>query len=300
MSTRTILVVFLALLSGAGMAVGVLQSNRPKSAQTVDVSQLEPVLIAISNLERGQMVTEADVEVREWPKGFAPPDTLRTLEASKGRAAAGRILAGELVREVKLAKPGAGFGLAPVIPVGMRAITIVASRVNTNVGGFVLPGSKVDVLFNLRASGRGDETGGGSTTTLMQAVEVMAVDEMQEAPDTNQFDPKKLTCVTLQVTPDQANVLDLAQNMGTLSFALRNSSDMADADVAPATLTDIRRLAMPPNETPMFLDGDVAPPPGMKVVVSPPLVEKPESTWIVTLRGTQRGRVLLTGTETNR
>jgi pilus assembly protein CpaB len=298
MSGRTIIVVFLALFSGAGMAVGVLQANRAKNGGPVSTTQTEDVLIAVENLERGIAVKTTQVEVRQWIKGYAPADTLRSPKAAEGRAVVGRVLAGELVREVKLAKDGAGLGLAPAITVGMRAVTVMATRVATNVAGFVLPGSKVDVLLNLRGGGRGDETGGGSTTTLMQAVEVLAVDEKQEAPETNQFDPRKLASVTLLVSPKQANVLDLAQNMGTLSLALRNSSDVSNGEVEAATLAEISRLAMPPNPSLLnpVLDGDVQPPPGMAIAPPPPQqTEKKEPVWIVTWRGNQRGRVALTG-----
>lgn len=299
MSGRTIMVVFLALFSGAGMAVGVLQSNRPKNAG-MGTTEVEFVLIAIAEIERGRTVTKAEVEVREWPKGLAPEDTLRTEEQAIGRAAVGKILVGEFVRSAKLAEEGAGFGLAPSIPVGKRALTVMASRASTSVAGFVLPGSRVDVLLNLKAGGRGDETGGGSTTTLLQAVEILAVDQKQDAPETNQFDPKGLTSVTLLVTPEEANVLDLAQNMGTLSLALRNSSDMSDADVLPATLAKIRELSMPPNSPPSpYFNGDL-PPPEMLTAFNPPRAEVKEPVWIVTLRGNQRGRVVLTDEEDRR
>ena len=293
MSARTIMVVFLALFSGAGMAVGVLQSNRPKASGAI-ASETEKVLVAIRDIERGRTVTKDDVEERDWPKGLAPGDKLDEVAKATGRAAVAKILAGDVVREAKLAAAGAGLGLAPAIPIGKRALTVMASRASTSVAGFVLPGSKVDVLLNLRAGGRGDETGGGSTTTLLQAVEVLAVDQKQDAPETNQFDPKALTSVTLLVTPDEANVLDLAQNMGTLSFALRNSSDMADAEVSPATLAEIRRLSMPPNAPPSsYLDGDKPPPEILLTSLTTPRVEK-EPASILTLRGNHRGRVVMT------
>lgn len=293
MSARTIMVVFLALFSGAGMAVGVLQSNRQKTGGTIS-SETEKVLVAIRDIERGRTVTKDDVEERDWSKGLAPDDKLDEVAKATGRAAVAKILAGDVVREAKLAAAGAGLGLAPAIPIGKRALTVMASRASTSVAGFVLPGSKVDVLLNLRASGRGDETGGGSTTTLLQAVEVLAVDQKQDAPETNQFDPKALTSVTLLVTPDEANVLDLAQNMGTLSLALRNSSDMADAEVSPATLAEIRRLSMPPNAPPSsYLDGDKPPPEILLTSLTTPRVEK-EPASILTLRGNHRGRVVMT------
>ena len=147
-----------------------------------------------------------------------------------------------------------------------------------------------------------DDTGGGSTKTLMQAVEVLAVDQKQDAPESHQFDPKALTSVTLLVTPEQANVLDLAQNMGALSFALRNASDEEDAAVAPATLAEIRRLAMPPqsqdSSSGSILDGDKPPTPEiLQMLTGRGRVEEKKPVFIATMRGNQRGRIMLTGAD---
>lgn len=293
MSSRTILVVFLALISGAGMAVGVLQSNRPTDNRISMVQ--EDVLVAVVDLHRGRTVTKADFEIRQWPEGLAPKNALRDVEEALGRVVIGQILTGELILSPKLASDESGLGLASMVPPQMRAVTIMASSVALNVAGFVLPGNKVDVLLNLRG-GRGDDpTGGGSTTTLLQAVEVLAVDQQLQAPADNKVDPKALSSVTLLVTPDQANVLDLAQNMGTLSLALRNPTDEADSQVQAATLAEIRRLAMPPQDTSrtMFLDGDEMPPEELAMLLGGgPRTERREpAKWIDTFRGTRRGRV---------
>ncbi len=294
MSTRTILVVFMALISGAGMAVGVLQSNRPAGAE-VTTTETEEVLVATADLQRGTILSESDVVVRKWPKGMAPENVLREVDEALERVVIGQILAGELILTPKLTADESGLGLASMVPPTMRAVTIMASSVALNVAGFVLPGNKVDVLLNLRG-GRGDDpTGGGSTTTLLQAVEVLAVDQQLQAPADNKVDPKLMSSVTLLVTPEQANVLDLAQNMGTLSLALRNPSDISDSAVEAATLAQIRRLAMPPQDTPpMYLDGDVPPPEILASLMgNAEPVERPEPKWIDTMRGTQRGRVVL-------
>lgn len=294
MSPRTIVVVFLALVSGAGMAVGVLQSNRPRSTAVVASTETEPVLVALVGFERGKMVTEEDVEVRQWPKGLAPGSALRAVEDAVERVAVGQVLKGELILGPKLAPKDAGRGLAALIPPGMRAFTVMTSRVASNVAGFVLPGNKVDVLLNLKGGGRGDDTGGGSTTTLLQAVEVLAVDQRLEAPAENKVDTKNLTSVTLLVTPEEANLLDLGQNMGALTLALRNPSDGSDQIVEPATVANVRFRNLPPKSPLPFLDGDAPPPELLSALSSPPAVRR-EPLAIVTLRGNHRGRVTLTG-----
>ncbi len=301
MSSRTIMVVFLALVSGAGMAVGVLQSNRTKNTDETVSVETEQVLMAVRTLERGKAITEDDVESKPWPEKYVPPNAFSDSEQVIGRVAIGQILAGEPILEPKLAPKDAGLGLAAIVPEGKRAFTVMTARVAANVAGFVLPGNKVDVLLNLRGGGRGDETGGGSTTTLLQAIEVLAVDQILEAPAENKVDTRGLASVTLLVTPEEANLLDLGQNMGTLSLSLRNPSDYGDALVEPATVANARFRGLPPS-SPMapgspsrFFDGDVAPSPEalalLQAVAAP--VERRESKWIDTMRGTQRGRVVL-------
>lgn len=296
MSTRTIAVVFLALLCGASMAIGVMRANQTNIKGTVNMATTVPVVVAAADIPRGKMVTALDLALREWPKELSPPGVLSDVQAAVDRAAVGQLVKGEPVLDTKLAPKNAGRGLAALIPEGMRAYTIQTSRVASNVAGFILPGNKVDVLLNLKASGRGDDrTGGGSTTTLLQAIEVLAVDQILESPEENKVDPKQSSSVTLLVTPDQAAKLDLGQNMGLLTLALRNPDDKAPAITEPATINQIRYMLGMPKE---LLDGEPRPPapPESTPQICPPAAP-PKPLWIVTLRGSHRGRVSVTGGE---
>ena len=297
MSTRTILVVFLALACGAAMAVGVMQSSRPKKAGPVDVSDTESILVAVTDVPLGRVLQTSDVELRPWPKGLAPATALRSVEEAVDRAVLGQVLKDEFVLNPKLAAKSAGRGMGARIPKGWRAYTIQTSRVASNVAGFILPGNKVDVLLNMKGN-RGDETGGGSTTTLLQAVEVLAVDQTTEAPAANKIDPKGLSSVTLLVTPEQVNLLDLGQNTGILTLALRNPADAESADVEIATVAGIRSRGLPPISPPTnTLDGDSPPPPtaAQTALVSTTSSSAERQAVLWTYRGNQQGRVLLTG-----
>src|SRR5262249_16169427 len=148
---------------------------------------------------------------------------------------------GEHVLDAKLAGKGAGRGLAALIPKGMRAFTIQTTSVVAGVAGFVLPGSRVDVLLTVSSQGgNNDQTGGGTTTTLLQGVEILAVDQRLQAPAENKNNLKELQSVTLLVTPDQAAKLDLGQNKGLLHLTLRNPDDDQPADTRPTTLASLR------------------------------------------------------------
>jgi pilus assembly protein CpaB len=215
-----------------------------------------------------------------------PDGAVTKPEDAVDRAAMVPMVAAEPLLDAKLASKESGRGLAALIPKGMRAYTIQAAKVASNVAGFVLPGNHVDVLLNLRGKPN-DETGGGSTTTLLQAVEILAVDQQLDAPADNKVDPKDLRSVTLLVTADQAAKLDLGQNMGQLTLSLRNPEDKQEAVARPALLTDIRFHQEKPLEKPK---------PGSLFDVLGPLMRKkePEVFSILTLRGTRPGEVLVT------
>lgn len=277
MSIRAIVVIILAGTCGVSAAVGINQFRG--SGQSSAEPETTPILVAAMSIPRGRMVTKEDIEVRQWPKGMLPEGAVVKAEDALERAAITPLVVGEPVLNAKLAAKDAGRGLAALIPKGMRAYTIAATKSASNVAGFVLPGNHVDVLLNLRARGKDDETGGGSTTTLLQSVEILAVDQQLDAPAENKVDPSNLRSVTLLVTADQAALLDLGQNMGQLTLSLRNPEDNEEALTRPALLADIRFH----QEKPL---GDGSPQPLIRGQE-----EEPEVFSIMTLRGNQRGRV---------
>ena len=135
-----------------------------------------------------------------------------------------------------------------LIPPGMRAFTMQAACVTGDKAGFVLPGNKVDVLFKLRDS-QDDETGGSKATTLMQAVEVLAVEPADSACDRDNGDGPGPTSMTLLVTPEQASILDLGQQMGQLTVSLCYPVGSEDL-VESATIQDLvsRGLLQPASD----------------------------------------------------
>jgi Flp pilus assembly protein CpaB len=172
-----------------------------------------------------------------------------------------------LVVEAPKPKP-ASRGLAAVIPPGMRAVTIQTPNVATGVAGFILPGSKVDVLLSMSGQGRNDNTGGGSTITLLQNVEILAVDQRVEAPQEEKISDKELRSVTLLVTPTDAARLELGHNKGILHLNLRNPDDSSMQAIETVTLAGLLQ-----NQN------------------SKPQPKKQAAAQIRTLRGNQLGSV---------
>jgi Flp pilus assembly protein CpaB len=186
---------------------------------------------------------------------------------------------GEAVLNTKLASRDARRGMASGIQKGKRAYTIQTPNVATSVAGHILPGNMVDVL--LTVAGNGGADGGAVSLTLLQSVEVLAVDQRVEAPTDGKVDTKELRSVTLLVTPEEMVKLDLGQNKGTLHLALRNFGDTA---IVPSTRATMQTIGLAP------------PPPESKAPTKPAAVkpaEPPPPLVIRTVRGTQEGGVLV-------
>jgi pilus assembly protein CpaB len=280
MSIRTLVVIGLAMLCGLSAAAGVNELRRQKGG--APAVGTVPVVVAAVDIPRGVTVTEELLGLRDWPQELVPPGALRSKEEALERATLGSLMKDEPILDRKLSSKEGGRGLAALIPQGMRAFTINTPTAYSGVAGFVLPGNKVDVLLTVTERGINDATGGGSTTTLLQNIEILAVDQKLDAPNENKNDPKEMQSVTLLVSPDQATKLGLAQQKGMLHLSLRNAEDVAAADTAPVTLKDLRYLQEDSTET-------EAPAAAPAVIV----VHRPQALRIRTLRGRSSGTVPL-------
>jgi pilus assembly protein CpaB len=244
MSLRTVLIGVFALVFGITAAIGVYAISRARSSwQQVEMAR---VIVLKQNVPRGQTLTADMIDERNWPKESVPEGIVADIALAIGRTVLIPMTKGEPLLDSKLASPGAGRGLAAIIPRGMRAVAIQVPNIATGVAGFILPGNKVDVLMTVSTPGIDDATGGGSTITLLQNVEILAVDQRIEAPQENKMDPKELRSVTLLVTPADAAKLELGQNRGTLHLALRNPGDRVTASIDAATMSGLSAGAAAP------------------------------------------------------
>ena len=291
MSARSLLMVVLALILGSSAAVGVSSIMRDPGPRGAVV----PVVVAVVDLPRGGSITPEAVKIKEFPKDLIPAGALSKLEDAVNRGIFVPLTKGEWVLEGKLAPKGAGRGLAALIPSGMRAYSVKVPDVAQGVAGFILPGNRVDVLLSLGETSGTNETGGGSTITLLQNVEILAVDQKMDAPSDNKVDTKDLRSVTLLVSPQQANLLDLGQNKGMLHLALRNLEDNKAALTKAATLLDLRFRPEKPWEWAKGVLGWLDKAFGQRPPVPPPLKapEPPPTVKIRTIRGVREGAVLI-------
>jgi pilus assembly protein CpaB len=149
------------------------------------------------------------------------PDAIEALNASIVRSP---FVAGEPIREVKLARPGSGF-LSAILPSGMRAVAVRVSASNT-AGGFVLPGDRVDVVETVSQQSSSDSPAQNVSRTLLANIKVLAID--QTVGDKQGEAVAVGKTATLEVTPAQVETITAAEASGSLSLALRSVADSAE------------------------------------------------------------------------
>jgi len=180
------------------------------------------VVVASSDIELGSKLNLQMLTTVDWPSGSVPQGAFTELKDLQDRVVRISVQRGEAVLASKLAPIGTQGGLSAVISEGKRAMTV---RVNDVVGvaGFALPGNYVDVMVNAlqERDGRFEENRQISKTVL-EHVLVLAVAQESSRDDTK---PKVVNAVTLELSIDDAEKLDLARNVGTLSLVLRNQID---------------------------------------------------------------------------
>jgi pilus assembly protein CpaB len=287
MKTQTLVIAALALVFSLSTAAGVHLYLKNRSGSDDDTAS---VVVAATEIPRDVTLTPNHLTVKQWPKSLIPAGAVTRVEDAQGSATLHPFVKGEVLLASKLSAKASGRGLAALIPPGMRAYTIHTPQIASGVAGFVLPGNKVDVLFTV--STPEGTTGGATTVTLLQNVEILAVDQHLTPPTENRVDYRMLQSVTLLVTPAQAAKLDLAQNRGTLHLMLRNPEDVSTASTTPTTLSELELGPQKVKESqapklPSFFQKMLEPKPAGP---TGPVV-KPQPLEIRTLRGVYEGVV---------
>lgn len=177
------------------------------------------IVLSARSLPVGAVITERDLKVVSWPGDAVPSGYLRSVKDAVGRGIITPVAENEPLLEAKVSTKDAGGGLPIIIRDGMRAVSVKVDEV-IGVAGFVLPGTRVDVMLTLeRAGGRTQAI----TKTLLQNVQTLAAG--QSVTRDKEGKPQTVTVITLLVSPDNAELLALAAKEGRLQLALRNTLD---------------------------------------------------------------------------
>jgi len=178
----------------------------------------------------------------QWPASSRLDGSLSDPRTVLDRGAIVAIAANEPITESKLAAQGAGAGLPPTIPPGMRAMSV---RVNEVVGvaGFVVPGTRVDVLVTFESRTQASESVARVVVSNVQVLTAGTRFDQEKARTDNR--PIPTSVVTLLVTPEDAQRLALAAAEGRITLILRNPLDNA-----PTESAGIRAGGLMGNPTP--------------------------------------------------
>jgi pilus assembly protein CpaB len=239
----TILLVALVVASLCTWLVIRLVGVRLAASKPMATTQ---VVAAAKDIPLGAVITKADLTTITMG-GSAPKGSILKMDDAVGRGVISEIYQGEPVLESRLAGIGSGGGLAPTIPQGMRACAVRVDEV-VGVAGFVIPGSRVDVLVSGNPPGPGGNTEGVQTQTLLQNIQVLSAgtDIAKDA----EGKPQQVQVVNLLVTPEQAETLSLASNSLKIQLVLRNPLDTQMAKVPPTAMSTIFTGTAPPPAAP--------------------------------------------------
>ncbi|PYT29181.1 MAG: Flp pilus assembly protein CpaB [Acidobacteria bacterium] len=203
------------------------------------------VIVAARTLGLGTLLRDSDLKMGDW-SGPLPQGVLLRKEDVVGRGVMAAIYDGEPIVENRLAPKGAGAGLAATIPAGMRAVAIKVNDV-VGVAGFVVPGMRVDVLISGNPPG-GAASAGMVSKTLLQNIEVLSAG--QNFQKDAEGKPVQVQVVNLLVTPEQAEILNLASNETKIQLVLRNPLDTQTAKTPGIALGTLFGAVVKPPAAP--------------------------------------------------
>jgi pilus assembly protein CpaB len=277
---RIVLVILAALIVAGGTGFYVLQGLRPQqpAVAQVEAPKLRQVFVPARELAAGTIITPEHLSRMEITEGaltgqmvVADPEGQAFLQGSVARQV---LPLGVPIARSAIVQPGDRGFLAAVLPKGKRAITIAISEV-AGIGGLVLPGDRVDIILTYSVPGDiiDAERDIRASETVMKNIRVLALDQRlganpnQGAEKDGKADvPPIASTATLEVSPEQAEMITLSQTLGNLSLVLnsvRDGGDPADSPVEKVSLGPVSPLpslgrgaeALLPRR--MTLDSDV-------------------------------------------
>jgi len=223
---------FMLLLALTSGIVAALLALRYLRERTTPLMASEPrratIVLSARSLPVGAVLTERDLKVVSWPAEAVPSGYVRSVKDAVGRGIITPVAENEPLLAAKMSTMDAGGGLPIIIRDGMRAVSVRVDEV-IGVAGFVLPGTRVDVMLTLdKREGRPQAT----TKTFLQNVQTLAAG--QSVTRDKEGKAQTVTVITLLVSPDDAELLALAAKEGRLQLALRNTLDTLPVNTSGA------------------------------------------------------------------
>jgi pilus assembly protein CpaB len=226
MRGKSLALLVLALGCGLVASLGITQVLARRGEQAAPVDTV-PIYVAKADIAQGSLTGDDSVKLEQWPKDHVPTGALSRKEDIEGRRARYKIFPNQPILDPMLMHAGE-VSLDAQIPKGLRVVAIPVG-IETIQSGLVAPGSRCDVQVFLRADA---SLGIGETLskTILQDIRVFAVNDITTTQAADPRDPEKRSfaggkTVSLLVTPDQAEMVTLASQLGTVRLILRSAED---------------------------------------------------------------------------
>lgn len=225
MRLRDIIGLIIALLLAVGIAflTRLFLAKESLPTQEVKVKEIQTIqiLVAAQSLSRGDKVKAGDLVWQEWPKVNVNPNYISTatakLEDFTGAIVVDQLDKGEPVTHNDFVKQGEKGTLAAILTPGKRAISIDVSAAATS-SGLISPGDFVDVVLSQAIASAEGSQQQITSQTLLKNIKVLATDASLTPQEGKTLSAPRV--VTLEVTPQQAEILLSGSKEGTLSLSL--------------------------------------------------------------------------------
>ena len=284
-SKRTAVVVGIAVLLAATASLGMYRivSRMPVAAAAVTSVD---VVVAQHPLKLGTRVTRDHVKVVKWPVETQIAGAFAKVEDVLDRGVIAAVAVNEPLTVAKLAALEAGAGLPPSIPPGMRAVSVKVNEV-VGVAGFVVPGTRVDVMVTLSNRQQSQES---VTRIVVSNAQVLTAGTRYDQEKAKEGTPIPSTVVTLLVTPEDGERIALAASEGQIMLALRNPLDTATTSTAGARTGSLLGQAAAPVVKSRPPRGPARP---IQAEVAPPAPPPPSVYKVEAFRGTKRSEEIV-------
>jgi pilus assembly protein CpaB len=181
----------------------------------IPVKPTDSVVVADLDIAPGTALSSRMLQTNQWPRDIVPSKAVRSPKEVEGRVVLVPISRGEPILHSKLAPEGTAAGLGGLLDPNKLAVTVRVDDVS-GVAGFINPGDRVDLLVDITAG----ESKEHFSKILLQNLKVLSKGQIWD--QTTEKKPQVVTTVTLEVTPEEAEIINLATNQGKIRLALRN------------------------------------------------------------------------------
>lgn len=234
------------LVVATGIVYMIYRSIQKAKTDTARAVQTWHYLAVTRDIGAGEKLEDKDLTTITWASSLPVDGALESANDAVGHLVSYPLSSGMILTRKALAPPNSSIGLSRKIPAGMRAIALKTDD-QSDFGGFLFPGSRVDVLVSDLGRGAQPQFGPVSkaasvassekTVLLLENIEVLATGKQLVADPSSK--PKEETIITLLVTPEQARKVALAEDHGEIHLLLRNSGDIDMSGPKATSLSEI-------------------------------------------------------------